>query len=514
MTAQNALELKGITKRFGATLALDSVDLSLAYGKIHALLGHNGSGKSTVVKILAGYHNPDAGTVVHDGVPITYPMSQLDLAERGITFLHQDIGLVESASVLDNIFIGRYATGLFGNIRRGPARTELRAQLHEFGARFDPDIVVSRLSPSERTLVGLIRALHDLEHHYRGVLVLDEATAALPVKEVKELLSAVRLVADRGIAVLLVTHHLNEPVALADEVTVLRDGKVVASQPIAGLDESDLAELVVGQSRGVINRRSATTREGTRFEVAEIAARRALHPTSFSVAPGEIVGLTGLSGSGHDSVLSLAFGLRRPDQGRAFVDGHEFSCSPATARKAGLALVSGDRARAGGVVSASLTENIGTPNLRLNTGFGSRILRSQERALVERVVERFGIRPRLQGLPFSALSGGNQQKALVARFMVDPPHVLLLDEPTSGVDIAAVDEILSTLSDYAADGGSVVIATTQLDDIARLADRVLVFVDQRVAVELEGEEISPHRLLVESYGGTDLNTIQATRETT
>lgn len=501
MTAPGpALELRGVSKRFGSTLALDDVNLDLTYGSIRALLGHNGSGKSTLVKILAGYHEPDSGVVRHNGEPLAYPISQLDLANRGITFLHQDIGLVESASVLDNVYIGRYKTNALGQIKKAPARRHVRELVRELGASFSPDAVVGGLSASERTIVGLARAMHDLEEHTQGVLVLDEATASLPAREVDELLSAVRSVAARGIAVLLVTHHLNEPVALADEVTVLRDGRVVADRPVEGLDERALAELVIGNSRTEGARRATTSRPGVRAEVRALTRERVLRPTDFAIAPGEIVGLTGLSGSGHDTVAEMLFGLRRSTGGTLVVNGAEVAKRPAAARRAGVALVSGDRARFGGVIAASLSENVGTPNMSLFTGRGHRIDRGRERAIVGSVIERFDVRPGRPSAPFASLSGGNQQKALLGRFLIDPPQLLLLDEPTSGVDIGAVDAIIDTLSEYAAQGGAVIIASTQYEDLARLADRVLVFVDGRIGAELTGQQINPHQMLLASYG--------------
>lgn len=495
-----ALEVLSLTKRFGATTALDAVTLSIAPGEIHALLGHNGSGKSTLVKVLAGYHEPDEGEVRVDGEPVAYPVTQLEMIRRGVAFLHQDIGLVPTASVLDNVRIGRFRTGLGGRIRWRHERDALAGRLREFGLDVDPTDPVSILSPAQRTVVGLIRALQDLESRDGGLLVLDEATASLPVREVDELLTAVRSITARGISVLLVTHHLSEPIALADRVSVLRDGRLVETTSIAEQTEASLARMVIGADRPVLARRTSSAGTDVTLRVTGLTAP-SVKNVSFDVHVGEIVGLTGLSGSGHDAVPYLIYGRDRPSAGGARVgEVARRTGSPAASRQAGLALVSGDRATAGGVISATVAENVSAPVLKSLSGVAGWVHVRRERGVVTDVLRRFDVRPALPSASFGTLSGGNQQKALIGRWMVEPPAVLLLDEPTSGVDIGAVDSIVGALGQYAEAGGSVVVSSTQYEDLARIADRVLVFVDGRVERELLGEDITPHAMLAMSYG--------------
>lgn len=492
--------VRSLTKRFGATLALENVDLEIAPGEVHALLGHNGSGKSTLVKLLAGYHEPDGGSVVIEGIPMSYPVSQLQLAERGVTFVHQDIGLVPTASILDNVRIGRFATGFGGQIRWGQERTRLAEKLREFGVEADPFEPLSTLSASQRTIVGLLRALQDLEGREGGLLVLDEATAALPNREVEELLTAVREIARRGISVLLVTHHLNEPIALADRVSVLRDGRLVATVDIAGQTEASLAEMVLGAERHAAVVRTGSPTTDTALVVTSLEGPL-VDGVSFTLHQGEILGLTGLSGSGHDAVPYLIYGRDATTGGQISVAGRAAKLgSPAAARRAGIALVSGDRARAGGVLPASVAENVSAPVMRSLSGIAGLIRPARERSMVTDILRRFAVKPGLPDVPFSSLSGGNQQKALVGRWMSEPPAILLLDEPTSGVDIGAVDSILETLADYAKDGGAVVVSSTQYDDLARIADRVLVFRDGRIVEELSGVDLTAHRMLTGVYG--------------
>ncbi|THG29296.1 sugar ABC transporter ATP-binding protein [Naasia lichenicola] len=497
----HVLEVTGLTKRFGATTALSDVSLHVRHGEVHALLGHNGSGKSTLVKILSGYHRPDAGSISFKGQPVQLPVSSAHLAESGIAFLHQDIGLVPSASVLENVRIGRFETGVGRRIKWKAERERLREQLRSFDLKVEPDDPVNRLSASQRTIVGLLRALHNLEGHTGGLLVLDEATAALPAHETEELLAAVREIATRGISVLLITHHLNEPLILADRVSILRDGKLVMTGDVAGRTERDLAEMVIGRERRApISRPPTTTKHGDVL-VAQGLSGRILRDVSLSVGRGEILGLTGLSGSGHDEVPYALYGMSPLTAGTVSVEGERVGAlNPPQSIRRGLALVSGDRAVAGGVPAATVSENLSAPSLGSLTGPARWILRAKEHTLVGSLIERFNIKPGIPGVAFSTMSGGNQQKALIGRWMASPPKVLLLDEATSGVDIGAVDEIVDTLGTFASGGGAVILASTQYEDLARLADRVLVFRDGRVSHQFRGDEITAHELLAASYG--------------
>jgi ribose transport system ATP-binding protein len=493
-----ALEVDQLTKRFGRTVALDAVTLSVGQAEIHALLGHNGSGKSTLVKLLSGYHQPDSGTIRFSGTQLEHPITKDRLLELGVGFVHQDIGLVPGASVTENLLISRFTTGMLGNIRWQSDRRRIRGLLQSFGLNFDPETQVGRLSAAQRTLVGLVRAFQDLEGHQNGLLVLDEVTASLPAQELERVFEAIREIRARGTAVLIVTHHLNEPLLLADRVSALRDGKLVASEQIDGQSERDLAEMVTGEQRHEVTRKHRPAPGEVMLKVSSVSGKVA-NNISFQVRRGEILGITGLEGSGHDEIPYLLYGAHG---GTAdfVIDGHQITKPrPDICQQQRIAMVSGDRSTSGGVLPATLAENLSAPVIALKQSSGMGPRTADEKSLVSGLIERFDIKPTEPSLVFSALSGGNQQKALLGRWMAQPPKLLLLHEPTAGVDIGAVDSILTTLEEYVSQGGAILLSSTQYEDLSRVADRVLVFSQGQVLEEVTGNDITPHNLLTKSY---------------
>ncbi|TAN26892.1 MAG: sugar ABC transporter ATP-binding protein, partial [Actinomycetota bacterium] len=479
-----ALAVEGVTKTFGGTAALQDVSLQVELGEVHALLGHNGSGKSTLIKVISGYHRPDCGKVEVNSHEIHYPTSALMLKDYGVSFMHQDIGLVPTLSILENLRIGRLETGALKNIRWGQERRTVRRLLSSFGLDLSPDTPVSRLSAAERSLIGVVRAFQDV---YRGessgsesggLVVLDEPTAALPEEEKRRLFDVIKQVAKHGVGVLLVTHHLEEPLQFADRVSVLRDGKLVASDDIRAHCYDSLAELVVGHSVVKSSKVGEKDFSGTEeiISVKDLSGR-IVKSASFSVLRGEILGLTGLMGAGHEELPFLLYGAQRPDSGSVSVRGKTFVPDPIRARLNGLAFVSGDRIRAGGVLSASVSENVTLPVLGTLVGKMHWLRSRDEASIVQSVLNQFRIRLSSPHLPFSALSGGSQQKALIGRWIGSGPQILLLQEPTAGVDIGASQDIIAILRDFAARGGTVIFSSEQYEDVASLSDRVLVFRD-------------------------------------
>jgi ribose transport system ATP-binding protein len=309
----------------------------------------------------------------------------------------------------------------------------------------------------------------------------------------------VRRITARGVAVLMITHHLNEPLLLADRVSAMRDGRLIATLPVAGQTEAGLAALVLGEDRSAVHVRPRRVPSGDSVVEVRTASGHLASGVSFSLRRGEVVGLTGLAGSGHDEVPYLLYGSL-PGRVELVVDGKMIDKpSPDRSLNAGMALVSGDRATSGGVLSATLAENLSAPVLKTLTGPLRMVSPRRERTLVSDLLSRFGIRPSEPGIAFSALSGGNQQKALIGRCMASHPKVMLLDEPTSGVDIGAVDSILETLEEYVNQGGVIVIASTQYEDLIRIADRVLVFCRGRIVEELTGDGVTARAMLTGSY---------------
>jgi len=342
------LAVEGLSKSFGATQALNGVSLEVGTGEVHGLVGQNGSGKSTLIKILSGYHAADVGTVRVHGEPVRLPMTRADNQRLGVAFVHQDLGLVGSASVLENLRVGRYETGPGRRIRWGAERARTRRLLERFELALDPDTPIERLSQAERAIIAIVRAVHDVEaHRGSGLLVLDEPTAALPAHEVHRLFAAVRTIADSGSGVLIVTHNLDEVFEITTTVSVLRDGSVVAAGPTAELDERRLIELIVGRPLAATAPAGRRRAGATALAVSGLRGER-VDDVSFEARAGEILGLTGLVGAGHEEVPYLATGARPAAAGRIAVRGAELSRpSPERSKASGMLLLPAALERSG-----------------------------------------------------------------------------------------------------------------------------------------------------------------------
>lgn len=502
-----ALELTGIAKTFPGQRALDGVDFEVARGQIHALLGHNGSGKSTLIKVVSGLHHPDAGAPRYsvagqqmrfgDGVAV---------ARAGVRFIHQDIGLVEHLTVLENLRLGMhtYRAGLLGAIRWRSERAAARERLAALGLEhIDPDVPVSRLTAVERTEVAIARAMDDPDAI--RVLVLDEASAALPEEQVQHLFRLVRTLAARGVGVVYVTHRLEEVIDLADRVTVLRDGSVVLSESVSALTREDLARVIAGSELVAVRTReedAAVAPVGAPvLELAEVVAGRELSGASLSVHEGEILGVAGLTGSGVHEIVRLLEGRASLRSGALRVDGAAVERPGVQSlRRLGVAVLPGERDQKR-IVGMSVAENITIADLR-PFWRGGRFRHRDERAEATALVDRFRIRPADVDRPIELLSGGNAQKAYVARLLRTAPRVLVLEEPTHGVDVGGTGEILRFLVEAArSTGTAVLLCSSDTDDLAATCDRVLVLRDGTVADELTDKEITRERIVELCYAG-------------
>jgi len=495
------LAVEGLSKAFGATQALDGVSLDVLPGEVHALLGQNGSGKSTLIKILSGYHQPDAGGISIRGERVRLPLPAGELRRLGVAFVHQDLALVETMSVLENLRVGRYETGRGRRILWRRERARARELLRRFDFDVDPNAPVSSLSQTERVIVAVMRALQDMEAGGgSGLLVLDEPTSALPVEEVGTLFAAVRQVTAAGSGVLFVTHDVDEVFRISDRVTVLRDGRLVATLERAWLDHQALVKLIVGRELVDLYPPSSGGGEGTVLEVRGLSGEHTAG-VSFSVRRGEILGLTGLIGAGHDEVPYLVYGATAASAGEIELDGRPLGRpAPQRSKQAGIALLPTDRQRLSGIPGATVKENITLPDLgsfRRRRGLDHR----RERTAVERVLHAFEIRPNDPERPLSTLSGGNQQKTVLARWLRLEPRVLLLHEPTQGVDVGARSGIFQILREAVERGTSVVYASAEYEDLAHVCDRVLVFRRGRIVSELSGESLRHDVIVSHCYGG-------------
>ena len=502
MTAAPLLEARRLTKSFGGALALDGVDLTVLPGEVHGLLGENGSGKSTLIKILAGYHVPDGGTLAVSGQDVRLPLRPGEYRELGFEFVHQDLGLVPSLSVAENLFLGEIAAPsnrYFLSWSRATRRA--RQVFDRYGLAIDPRARAEDIRAVERALLAIVRALEGLraeggDEQRPTLLVLDEPTVFLPQNEVALLFDFVRGIAARGSSVLFVSHDLDEVREITDRVTVLRDGRVAGTVTTASTGPRELVRLIIGHDLG----------ESTPEPVTEVATRpvvlsvrnlttRWLQDVSFDLHEGEVLGFTGLVGSGYEDLVYALYGATRASAGSLAMDGRRLevgSLTPHRALAEGMALVPADRQRDGSVPTLSAAENINLPVL--DRHFSG--LRLHQRDLddnARRLMTDFDVRPPRPELDYGSFSGGNQQKAMMAKWHQVRPRVLLLHEPTQGVDVGARQQIFSQVREGTA-VSSTICASSDYDQLAAICDRVAVIGRGRLLRILTGADVTKERI--------------------
>jgi ribose transport system ATP-binding protein len=487
----SALQLTGVSKLFAGQAALRDVDLDVRRGEIHALLGQNGSGKSTLIKILAGYHRPEPGaTAVLRGEPLP-----LDGRPPGravpLRFVHQDRALIESFDAVDNL-------ALVAGFRRRwwlGSRTEAAAAdafLHEYQIDIDVERPVSDLSIASQAMLAVARAVKGCAED-EVVLVLDEPTASLPAEEVETLFRLVRHIRDRGGSVIYVTHRLKEVFSVADRVTVLRDGRRVTTREVSDLTPDELVELIIGRSVEAFYPDPPAPHADVVLAVDDLSGPTVTR-VSFAVRRGEILGITGLVGSGYEDLPSLIFGAQPRHAGEVSIFGTPVGPTPRNAIGAGLAFAPSDRARLSAMPAWTLAENVTLP--RLNPGGGPLPWLSDraERRDARGWLQRLGVVPDDPGAVFTTLSGGNQQRVVIARWLRAGFKALLLEDPTMGVDVGAKPPIYQALDDAAREGAAVVMSTSDAEEAAAVCDRVIVMREGEIAAVLAGEERSVDRI--------------------
>lgn len=496
------LDIVDLSKTYPGQVALDHAHLRVMPGEVHALVGQNGSGKSTLIKLLGGYVKADhGGKVRFGGQPVDLWALDRD-SRRRIRIVHQDLGLVPTLSTVENLGLGRgYHTGVAGRIRWRSEVRRAQELLLAFGLAPDVRQPVATLSAAERAAVAIMRAMQDWDATQPGLLVLDEPTASLNRGEVDALFREVRRVAHQGAGVLFVSHMLDEVLTLADRVTVLRDGRVVAAGvPVGELDETRLVELIVGRP---ISDLYPDSRHVTGRPVleAEMVFGISLRGVSLKVHEGEVLGIAGLVGSGREEIAGALFGATPRFAGKLLVDKRKVFATPRDSIIAGIAYVPADRKAHGLDMQDRLHQHIPLPRLGPLQGRFRLRHRAARRDATD-WVERLDVQPPLLDRRMEKFSGGNQQKAVLARWLRTEPKVLLLDEPTQGVDVGAKASIYREIRDAADDGMAVLVASSDAEELVHLCDRVLVFRSGSVAIELRGNTLTEERLVAETLGAT------------
>ncbi|MFD7502248.1 sugar ABC transporter ATP-binding protein [Streptomyces sp. NPDC059850] len=488
------LTMSGITKSFPGVRALDGVDLDVQPGEVHCLLGQNGAGKSTLIKVLAGAHQPDGGDIVWQGAPVALK-SPVAAMRLGIATIYQELDLVEGLSVAENIFLG-HEPATAGFVRSGAARATAAELLARLGhPEIDPRRLVGELSAAARQIVSMARALsHDVR-----LIVMDEPSAALDPDEVDNLFRIVGDLTTGGVAVVYISHRLEEIRRIGDRVTVLKDGRAAArGLPARTTPTRDIVALMTGRDVEYAFPRRTTETQAAHEPVLRLqglAREGEFEPVDLDLAPGEIVGLAGLVGSGRSEILETVYGARRPTSGRVLVDGRPLRPGSVTAAvRAGLGLAPEERKAQALLMLESVTRNVSVSSLARFSRAGW-LDRGAERDAARRSVRDLSLHPDDPERPVRTLSGGNQQKAVLARWLLRGCRVLLLDEPTRGVDVGARAELYAVIRRLADDGMAVLLVSSELPEVLGLADRVLVLREGRVVHTAPAAELDEHRVL-------------------
>ncbi|MFI6503806.1 sugar ABC transporter ATP-binding protein [Nonomuraea typhae] len=492
------LEARGITKRFPGVIALDDVHLALGAGEVHALVGENGAGKSTLIKVFTGVYHPDDGDLIYDGAPTVFG-TPLDAQRAGISTIYQEVNLVPMMSVARNLLLGREPRNRLGVIDTTRLYGHARAILREYGLDTDVRRPLRSLGIGAQQMVALARAVSvDAK-----VVIMDEPTSSLEPREVETLFGVIRRLREAGIAVIYVSHRLDELYQVCDTVTVLRDGKVAHTGPLAGLERLKLISLMLGRDLAEVKKGGLTrfNRDHARVDGAPVVEargltrRHVLSGVTVSVRPGEVVGLGGLLGAGRTETAKAIVGALPLDGGQVLVAGLPLpSGRTVAAIRAGVSMLPEDRKAEGIIPGLSVRDNIALAALPALARGG---VVSDVR--IDRVVEVFMKRLRIKAAsPYQAvseLSGGNQQKVLLARWLAVRPKVLLLDEPTRGIDVGAKAEVQALVDELAEEGLGVLLISSDLEELVEGADRILVLRDGTVVGELSGDDVTEEKIM-------------------
>jgi ribose transport system ATP-binding protein len=493
------VQIRGVSKAFGPVRVLEHVDLSLAGGEIHALMGENGAGKSTLLKILSGSYRADEGEIRIDGEAVHIGSTRA-ASGLGIAIIHQELNLIPQLSVMDNLFLGR-ERARFGVLARQRMRAETGDLLAGVGAgRIDAMAAAGTLSIGRQQLVEIVTALS----RKARVLIMDEPTASLTDHEIEALFTIMRNLKAQGVAIVYVSHRLEEVFRICDRVSVLRDGRFVGERAIAETSFDDIVKLMVGREIHDRFPRREATPGAVRLQVDGLADRGHIRDLNFEVRAGEVLGIAGLVGAGRTRVLTTLFGMTRRTAGQVLLDGAPISVrEPRDAIAAGIGFVTEDRKRQGLVQILSVRENASLVHLAQYSRFG--IIRSRsERAAVRELIDELHIRTRDSELAVKALSGGNQQKVVFAKWLAKPPRVLLLDEPTRGVDVGGKAEIYHIINRLAAAGTAIVMVSSELPEVLAMSDRILVMREGRQSAIFDSHSTNQEQIMSAATEGLRL----------
>lgn len=505
-TASSILEIASLSKHFGGAQALDRLDFSVGRGEVHGLLGQNGSGKSTLIKILAGFHEPDEGARLRVADrDVALPLTPGQFRSLGIAFVHQHLGLSPHLSVLENFLLGRHATAARWYIPWAQEGRRAQELFQHYGLDIDPNQSVNSLSSVARAQLAVIRAFDQFEQFPGApirLLILDEPTPFLPARDVEHLFDLVRKLVADGASVIFVSHDIDEALTITDRITVLRDGRLVGTVDTHDVTKSELVKMIVGRAVDLDAMRPPVRSHGpVKVRIAGLSGA-SLRDVSMSLRAGEVLGLTGLIGSGYEDTVTLIYGAEQASAGTLTIDetDHEISrMTPHRAIDAGMVLIPADRLEEGIVPTLPISDNATLPLVDRWAG-GLHVSSRRKRGVTTALNETYDVRPRDPGLLIGNLSGGNQQKVVLAKWFQTAPSLILLLEPTQGVDIGAREQVFHIIQTMTENGAAVLCASSDHEQLTAICDRVIVFARGTPVAEIAGSDISKAALARLSYG--------------
>ncbi|MCE0536461.1 sugar ABC transporter ATP-binding protein [Kineosporia rhizophila] len=494
--SQAALQLTEVSKSFGPVVALRSGSLKVDAGSIHALVGENGAGKSTLVKIVAGVHRRDGGEFLLDGRPADFT-STAESKAAGVAVIYQEPTLFPDLSVTENIFMGRQILGRMRRIDKAAMYAEAERLFRGLGVNIDPRRPALGLSIADQQIIEIAKAI-SLD---AKVLIMDEPTAALSGVEVERLFTVARQLRDEGRALVFISHRFDEVFELCDTVTVMRDGSYIGTRPIAGTTVAEMVNLMVGREVAELFPKQETEIGEEVLKVENLQSAGVFHDISFSVRRGEIVGLAGLVGAGRSEIARAVFGVDRYDSGTVTMKGEAVAPkNPRAAIRSGMAFIPEDRRKQGLVTEASVAENVAGV-IRRNLAKAGLLTRAAENKAVGPWAARLEVKTNALDAPARTMSGGNQQKVVIAKWLATNPDLLIIDEPTRGIDVGTKSEVHRLLSELAGQGMAILMISSELPEVLGMADRVLVISEGRLTADLPRTEATPERVMHAATSG-------------
>lgn len=490
------IEMSGIQKAFNGNVVLKDVQFQLADGEIHALMGENGAGKSTMMKILTGIYERDNGVIKVDGEEVHFK-SPKEAEAKGIAVIHQELNILPDLTVAENLFLGNEQTIGMGIMKNKEMNKEAQRILSQLGLDIDVRMPAGALSVGKQQIIEIAKAMETKAN----VIIMDEPTAALTDREIQTLFKTIRKLQSEGVSFVYISHRMEEIFAICDRITILRDGEYVGVRTIKDTTFDEIVQMMVGRELGERFPGRTAAIGDVKLEVKGLTRQGLCEDIHFSVRKGEIVALAGLMGAGRTEVAQAIFGYRKMTKGELFIDGKAVKINnPREAKKRGIGFVTEDRKTQGLVVDFSIKENIAMANFDKTSKSGI-IRASKEKSFVGKLVEKLGVKTPSAELPAKSLSGGNQQKVVIAKWLGIKPEILILDEPTRGVDIGAKKEIYQIMNDLAEQGVAILMISSELPEVIGMSDRVLVMHEGKITGEVAGDDMTQEKIMHYATGG-------------